>query len=102
MKYTRCSNCGEGLRMKTENKPYPHFCANCQRQIGENDREFWFDAYNTYPTLKPFCSMECISEYYGIGFSEVEDAIYDSEDMEGDERAALAASSGSVSITATF
>ena len=72
--------------MKTENKPYPHFCANCQRQIGENDREFWFDAYDPNPTLKSFCSIECISEYYGIGFSEVEDAIYDSEDMEGDEQ----------------
>lgn len=66
---------------------YPHFCANCQRQIGENDREFWFDADGTNSTLKPFCSIECISEYYDIGFSEVEDAIYDSEDIEGDERA---------------
>ena len=62
--------------MKTENNPYPHFCANCKRQIGENDREFWFDAYDP-----KFCSIDCISEYYDIGFSEVEDAIYDSEDM---------------------
>lgn len=30
--------------MKIENKPYPHYCANCARYIGENDREFWFDA----------------------------------------------------------
>ena len=69
--------------MKIENKPYPHFCANCARQIGENDRVFWFDAYNPNPTLKPFCSMECISEYYNIGIEEVEDAIW--EENEGIE-----------------
>ena len=72
--------------MKTENKSYPHYCVNCARYIGENDREFLFGADGPNSTLKPFCSMECISEYYGIGFSEVEDAIYDSEDMEGDEQ----------------
>lgn len=52
--------------MKTENKPYPHFCANCARQIGENDREFWFDAFNPNPKPKTFCSVECIADYYGI------------------------------------
>ena len=61
--------------MKTENNPYSHFCANCQRQIGENDREFWFDAYDTNPTLKTFCSIECISEYYNVGIVEVEDIL---------------------------
>lgn len=72
--------------MKIENKPYPHFCANCARQIGDNDREFWFDAFDPSPKLKTFCSIECISEYYNIGIVEVEDAIYDSEDMDGIEQ----------------
>lgn len=62
-----------------KNKTYPHFCAYCQRQIGENDRAFWF-ADGPDSTLKPFCSMECISEYYDIGFLEVEDAIWYNED----------------------
>lgn len=67
--------------MKTENNPYPHFCANCQRQIEENDREFWFDVFD-----QKFCSIECISEYCDIGIEEVEDAIYDSEYMEENEQ----------------
>lgn len=65
--------------MKTENKPYPHFCTYCQRQIGENDREFWFDEYDPNQ-LKPFCSIECISEYYDISIAEVEDVIWENED----------------------
>lgn len=71
--------------MKIENKPYPHFCANCARQIGENDREFWFDAYDPNPTLKPFCSMECVADYYGISIEEAEDAIWDNEDDNEDK-----------------
>lgn len=71
--------------MGTENKPYPHFCANCQRQIRENDREFWFDAYDPNPKLKTFCSMECISGYYGISIAEVEDIIWNDNHLEEEE-----------------
>ena len=66
--------------MKVENKPYPHFCTNCARQIGENDREFWFDVFD-----QKFCSMECISEYYDIGIDEVEDAIWEGQREEDEE-----------------
>ena len=69
--------------MKTENKPYNLFCTNCQQQIGENDRELWFDADVPDTILKPFCSIECISEYCGLSTSRLNqffDSVWKNED----------------------